>query len=117
MLARKKEEARSTASEEARKQALWEERKRKREEEEKAAARGERPTVEKLQDPVSIAVNESRWDRLMGGGGGKKKKSKRASEPSELSQAERDRTGAGSSGKKPGEDSVSVRGARPIIRL
>ena len=56
-------------------------------------------------------------DRLMGGGGGKKKKSKRASEPSELSQAERDRTGAGSSGKKPGEDSVSVRGARPVIRL
>jgi len=106
VLARKKQEARQSASEEARKQALWEERKRAREEEEKAAASGLKPksTQEKLLDPVSVAVSESKWDRLMNGGG-KKKKSKRAPAAAE---AAGQGGGGGSERKKPGEEGVSV---------
>ena len=109
MLARKKQEARQSASEEARKQALWEERKRAREEEEKAAASGVKPksTQEKLLDPVSVAVSESKWDRLMNGGG-KKKKTKRAPAAAE---AAGQGGGGGSERKKPGEEGVSVRAA------
>ena len=109
MLARKKQEARQSASEEARKQALWEERKRAREEEEKAAASGVKPksTQEKLLDPVSVAVSESKWDRLMNGGG-KKKKTKRAPAAAE---AAGQGGGGGSEHKKPGEEGVSVRAA------
>ena len=104
MLARKKQEARQSASEEARKQALWEERKRAREEEEKAAASGVKPksTQEKLLDPVSVAVSESKWDRLMNGGG-KKKKTKRAPAAAE---AAGQGGGGGSERKKPGEEGV-----------
>mmetsp|Transcript_11505 Transcript_11505/g.23410 ORF Transcript_11505/g.23410 Transcript_11505/m.23410 type:complete len:336 (-) Transcript_11505:117-1124(-) len=107
VLARKKEEANKAASEEARKQAAWEERKRLREEEEKAAASGVKlkTSQEKLQDPVTVAVSESRWDRLMNGGG-KKKKAKRAPAASEA--ASRQATSGDSERKKPGEDGLSV---------
>ena len=109
MLARKKQDARKSASEEARKQAMWDERNRIRDEEEKAAASGVKPksAQEKLQDPVSVAVSESKWDRLMNGGG-KKKKAKRA--PAAVEAAPGTLTG-GSERKKPGEDGVSVRAA------
>ena len=109
MLARKKQDARKSASEEARKQAMWDERNRIRDEEEKAAASGVKPksAQEKLQDPVSVAVSESKWDRLMNGGG-KKKKAKRA--PAAAEAAPGTLTG-GSERKKPGEDGVSVRAA------
>ena len=113
MLARKKEEARSAASEEARKQAMWEERKRIREEEEKAAASGVKRAAEKVQDAVSVEVDESRWDRLMNGGG-KKKKAKKAPALFKGDAAARDAADSrgGGSSKRPGEDSVSVRNAR-----
>tara|TARA_B100000795_G_scaffold222889_1_gene177921 strand:- start:119 stop:622 length:504 start_codon:yes stop_codon:yes gene_type:complete len=109
VLARKKQDARKSASEEARKQAMWDERNRIRDEEEKAAASGVKPksAQEKLQDPVSVAVSESKWDRLMNGGG-KKKKAKRA--PAAVEAAPGTLTG-GSERKKPGEDGVSVRAA------
>ena len=113
VLARKKEEARAAASEEARKQAMWEERKRIREEEEKAAASGVKRAVEKVQDAVSVEVDESRWDRLMNGGG-KKKKAKKAPALFKGDAAARDAADSrgGGSSKRPGEDSVSVRTAR-----
>mmetsp|Transcript_30736 Transcript_30736/g.72589 ORF Transcript_30736/g.72589 Transcript_30736/m.72589 type:complete len:335 (-) Transcript_30736:153-1157(-) len=106
VLARKKQDARKSASEEARKQAMWDERNRIRDEEEKAAASGVKPksAQEKLQDPVSVAVSESKWDRLMNGGG-KKKKAKRA--PAAAEAAPGTLTG-GSERKKPGEDGVSI---------
>jgi len=106
VLARKKQDARASASEEARKQAAWDEHKRVREEEEKAAASGVKPksAQQKLQGPVNEAA-ESKWDRLMNGGG-KKKRAKRhavsAAAEAASSQGD-DRRGGG--GKK---DSVSV---------
>ena len=109
VLARKKQDARASASEEARKQAAWDEHKRVREEEEKAAASGVKPksAQQKLQGPVNEAA-ESKWDRLMNGGG-KKKRAKRhavsAAAEAASSQGD-DRRGGG--GKK---DSVSVRTA------
>lgn len=109
VLARKKEEARAAASEEARKQAMWEERKRIREEEEKAAASGVKRAAEKVQDAVSVEVDESRWDRLMNGGG-KKKKAKKAPALFKGDAAARDAADSrgGGSSKRPGEDSVSI---------
>ena len=110
MLARKKQDARKSASEEARKQAMWDERNRIRDEEEKAAASGVKPKSA-LQDPVSVAVAESKWDRMMNGGG-KKKKTKRAPAAAEAAAGQgADARGGGSERKKPGEDGVSVRAA------
>ena len=112
VLARKKQDARASASEEARKQAAWDERKRIREEEEKAAASGVKPksAQEKLQDPVNVAISESKWDRLMNGGG-KRKKTKRAPAAAEAASSQGADARGGGSSKKPGEDGVSVRAA------